>query len=50
MLRLRAKQVLEIALRVERNGVEFYDALVSDTSSDEARMIYEHAAGMEPRG
>lgn len=47
MLRLRAKEVLEIAVRIEKNGTEFYDALVTSTKNDEAKRVFDYMAGQE---
>lgn len=47
MLRLRAKETLDIAIRIEKNGVDFYDTLVASTENDAARPIFEYMAAQE---
>lgn len=41
------KEVLEIAVNIERNGAEFYDALLNSSQSQEAVTIFTYLAGQE---
>jgi rubrerythrin len=38
---------MDIAVRIEKNGVAFYDALVGSTSDGRAREVYKFMAGEE---
>lgn len=47
MRRMSVKEVLEIAVNIERNGAEFYDALLDSSQSQEAATIFTYLAGQE---
>ena len=47
MLRLRAKEVMDIAVKIEKNGSAFYDTLVASTTNAKAKAVYEFMAGEE---
>jgi rubrerythrin len=38
---------LDIAIRIEKNGVEFYDTLVASTKSEQAKPIFQYMAEQE---
>ena len=41
------RELVEIAIGMERNGIAFYDVLTRSTENDEVRALYDYLAGEE---